>query len=117
MGSEWLAGEGELKVNLYIFLVPQNSTPEFTLPAKRLSDKAQPPLSFSFKRAPVLENVKKERIQRNERGVTGFLNNKKRGHTVPYGQRLGEQQSTNNTSSVCLLWIFPRQIQCSLGVE
>lgn len=114
MGSEWLAGEGELKVNLYIFLVPQNSTPEFTLPAKRLSDKAKPPLS---ERAPVLEKVERKRNQRNERGVTGSLNNKKRGHAVPYGQRQCEQQSTNNIRAVCQLLIFPRQIQCSLGVE
>lgn len=65
--AEWLAVESEVKVNLYIFLAPQNSTPEFTLPAKHLSDKPKSPLFFSFllcfpsERAPVLETVEKKR--------------------------------------------------------
>ncbi len=63
-------------------------------------------LSLS-ERAPVLEKVERKRNQRNERGVTGSLNNKKRGHTVPYGQRQGEQQSNNKISAVCQLLIFP----------
>ncbi len=60
----------------------------------------------------MLENVERKRNQRSERGVTGSLNNKKED-TLSH---MDKGKSTNNISAVCQLLIFPRQIQCSLGV-
>ncbi len=60
----------------------------------------------------MLEKFERKRNQRNERGVTGSLNNKKED-TLSH---MDKGKSTNTISAVCQLLIFPRQIQCSLGV-